>query len=81
VQAEPAAGSGDEPVPPRTRKQMTPDIAICLIMLAVAVLVFAWDRVPADVVALGVMLAVVATGLLPPGKAFAGFSSDTVMMI
>lgn len=28
-----------------------------------------------------VMLAVVATGLLPPGKAFAGFGSDTVMMI
>ena len=42
---------------------------------------FAWDRVPADVVALGVMLALIATGLLPPDKAFAGFSSDTVMMI
>jgi di/tricarboxylate transporter len=34
-----------------------------------------------DVVALGVMLAVIATGLLPAYKAFAGFSSDTVMMI
>jgi di/tricarboxylate transporter len=60
---------------------MTPEIAICLTILAVAVALFAWDRVPADVVALGVMLAVVATGLLPPDKAFAGFSSDTVMMI
>ena len=46
-----------------------------------AVLLFAWDRVPADVVALGVMLAVIATGLLPADKAFAGFGSDTVMMI
>ncbi len=36
---------------------------------------------PADVVALGVMLAVIASGLLPPDKAFAGFGSDTVMMI
>jgi di/tricarboxylate transporter len=60
---------------------MTPDIAICLAILGLAVLFFAWDRVPADVVALGVMLAVIATGLLPADKAFAGFSSDTVMMI
>jgi di/tricarboxylate transporter len=60
---------------------MTPDTAICLAILVLAVLLFAWDRVPADVVALGVMLAVVATGLLPADKAFAGFSSDTVMMI
>ena len=60
---------------------MTPDIAICLGILVLAVLLFAWDRVPADVIALGVMLAVIATGLLPADKAFAGFSSDTVMMI
>ena len=60
---------------------MTPDIAICLAILGVAVVLFAWDRIPADVVALGVMLAVIATGLLPADKAFAGFSSDTVMMI
>ena len=60
---------------------MTPDIAICLIILGAAILAFAWDRVPADVVALGVMLAVIATRLLPPDKAFAGFASDTVMMI
>src|SRR5262245_12463133 len=60
---------------------MTPEIAICLAILAVAVLLFAWDRVPADVVALGAMLAVIATGLLSPDKAFAGFGSDTVMMI
>lgn len=60
---------------------MTPDIAICLTILGVAILLFAWDRVPADVIALGVMLTVVATGLLPADKAFAGFSSDTVMMI
>ena len=60
---------------------MTPDIAICLAILAGVVLLFAWDRVPADVIALGVMLTVIATGLLPPDKAFAGFSSDTVMMI
>lgn len=60
---------------------MTADIAICLAILGIAVLLFAWDRIPADVIALGVMLAVIATGLLPVDKAFAGFGSDTVMMI
>ena len=44
---------------------MTPDIAICLAILAAPSSLFAWDRIPADVVALGVMLAVIATGLLP----------------
>lgn len=60
---------------------MTPDIAICLTILVLAILAFAWDRIPADVVALGVMLAIIATGLLPAERAFAGFSSDTVLMI
>ena len=60
---------------------MTPEIVACLAILALAVGAFAWDRLPADVIALGVMLAVIATGLLPADKAFAGFSSDTVMMI
>ena len=41
---------------------MTPEIATCLVILGLAVVVFAWDRVPADVVALGVMLGVIATG-------------------
>jgi di/tricarboxylate transporter len=60
---------------------MTPEIAICLAIFAAAVVLFAWDRVPADVVALGVLLAVIGTGLLPRDKAFAGFASDTVLMI
>lgn len=60
---------------------MTPDIAICLVILAGAVILFSWDSVPADVIALGVMLTIIVTGLLPAEKAFAGFSSDTVMMI
>lgn len=60
---------------------MTPDIAICLGILVVAIVLFAWDRVPADVIALGVLLSVIATGLLPRDKALAGFASDTVLMI
>lgn len=61
--------------------RITPDIAICLAILGLAIILFAWDRIPADVIALGVMLAIIATGLLPSDKAFAGFGSDTVIMI
>ena len=60
---------------------MTPEIMICLAILGVAVLLFSWDRVPADVVALGVLLAIIATGLVPAEKALAGFGSGTVVMI
>ena len=55
---------------------MTPEIATCLLVLAAAIACFAWDRIPADAVAIGVMLALVLTGLLKPAEAFAGFGSD-----
>ncbi len=60
---------------------MTPDIAICLIIVVCAVALFAWDRIPSDVVALGVLLSIIATGLVSADKAFAGFGSGTVIMI
>lgn len=60
---------------------MTPQIALLLVILAVALVLFSFEWVPADVVALGVMLTLVLTGLLTPEAAFAGFGSDTVMMI
>ena len=42
---------------------------------------FSSERFAADVVALGVLLALVFAGLLPKDKAFDGFGSDTVIMI
>jgi di/tricarboxylate transporter len=60
---------------------MTGEIMICLAILAVAVVLFSWDRVPADVVALGVLLAIIVTGLVPVEQALAGFGSGTVVMI
>ncbi|MDO8352240.1 MAG: SLC13 family permease, partial [Aestuariivirga sp.] len=60
---------------------MTPDIALCLAILIAAVALFAWDRIAADVVALGVLLAVVSTKLISTELAFAGFGSGTVVMI
>lgn len=60
---------------------MTPQIGLLLAILAVAMVLFSRERLPADVVALGVLLALVLTGLVEPDEAFAGFGSDTVIMI
>ena len=60
---------------------MTVEIATCLIILVAAIAMFSWDRIQADVVGLGVLLAIIATGLLDSRTAFAGFGSDTVVMI
>jgi len=60
---------------------ITPDIIQLLIIIAVAMVFFAFDWIPADIVAMGMVLVLLFTGILPPDKAFAGFASDTVMMI
>jgi di/tricarboxylate transporter len=52
-----------------------------LLGLIVVALVFFWgDWVSSDIVALGLLLLLIFTGLLTPRDAFAGFGSDTVLM-
>jgi len=60
---------------------MNPQIILLLCLLAVALGLFSWERIPAEVIALGLLLALAFTGLLPANQAFAGFGSDTVIMI
>src|SRR5688572_17160192 len=60
---------------------MTPDILLLLLIIGASVVFFSFEWFPADVVALGVLLVLILTGLLPTENAFAGFGSDTVMMI
>ncbi len=60
---------------------MTLSIALTLLVVVVAVVLFSLERMPADVIALGLMLLLTLLGLLPPEEAFAGFGSETVMMI
>lgn len=52
---------------------------IALIILALVF--FATEWVSPDVVAIGLALALTLTGLIKPAQAFAGFGSDTVIMI
>ena len=49
--------------------------------MGVALVLFSLERLPADVIALGLLLALILTGLLPPDQAFAGFGSDTVVVM
>lgn len=60
---------------------MTIEILLLLLALGSALLLFSVERIPADVVALGLLLFITITGLLPPDKAFSGFGSDAVLMI
>lgn len=60
---------------------MNPQILTLLIILGTALLFFSFEWVSADVVALGVLLALILTGLLPLDQAFAGFGSDTFILI
>ena len=56
-------------------------IALVLLTIAAAVILFFFEWVPADITALGILLFLVITGLLPEEQAFSGFGSETVLMI
>lgn len=60
---------------------MTFSIALLIGLIVVALVFFSFEWVSSDVVALGLLLALILTGLLPARDAFAGFGSDTVIMI
>jgi di/tricarboxylate transporter len=49
--------------------------------VVVAMVLFSIERIPAEVTALALLMFLVLTGLLPTEEAFAGFSSDVVMMM
>lgn len=60
---------------------MTLSIVLLIIIIIAALILFSIETLPADVVALGVMLALILTGILPANVAFQGFGSDTAIMI
>ena len=60
---------------------MTLPIILLLVILAIALLLFWFEWVSPDVTALGVLLALIVLGLVPLEQAFAGFGSDTVILL
>ncbi|MBN1310334.1 MAG: SLC13 family permease [Anaerolineae bacterium] len=60
---------------------MTASIALLLAILVVAVILFSFEWIAADIVALGILVALILANLLPEGEFFAGFGSDTVIVM
>jgi di/tricarboxylate transporter len=57
------------------------DISIVFLILGVIVVLFVWNRLPVEIVAIGAALALAATGVLTVNQAFAGFGDTTVIFI
>jgi len=60
---------------------MTLEIGLLLALIAAALVLFSAEIVSPDVAGLGILIALVITGLLEPEEAFAGFGSSTVLLI
>lgn len=60
---------------------MTIQIGIVLGLLLVALVLFSTERIPIEVVALLLVMALVLTNTLTPAEAFAGFGNDIVITI
>src|SRR5262245_45434735 len=60
---------------------MTFEIGLVLLLLIAAIVLFATDRLPFDVVALLLLTTLLLFGILTPTEAFRGFGSDTVIII
>ena len=60
---------------------MTPQIGIVLALMVVALVLFSTERIPIEIVSLLLVMALVLTGTLTAGEAFAGFGNDIVITI
>jgi len=60
---------------------MNTQIAIVLSLLLVALVLFATERIPIDIVALILVVLLIVSGTLTAGEAFAGFGNDIVITI
>jgi hypothetical protein len=60
---------------------LTLDQAIAFTIVAGMVALFVWDRIRYDLVALLGLLAAMASGIVPPEGAFAGFGDQVVIIV
>jgi di/tricarboxylate transporter len=60
---------------------MTPQIAIVLVLLFAALVLFSTERIPIEVVSILLVMALVLTNTLTAAEAFAGFGNDIVITI
>lgn len=60
---------------------MTIEIAIVLGLLVLAMALFATEKLSVDIVALGLVAALIGTGILTPAQAFAGFGDEVIFIL
>ncbi len=60
---------------------MTLDQALAFAIVIAMMVLFIWGRLRYDVVALLALLAAITAGIVPPDKAFSGFSDDIVIIV
>ena len=60
---------------------MTAEIGLVLLILGIAIVLFASEKVRVDVVSMMVLLALLLSGLLTPEEAFSGFSNPAVITV
>ncbi len=56
-------------------------IALVLGLLVVAIVLFTWEKISVDVVTLLLLIILIISGILTPPEAFAGFSSDFIIIL
>ncbi|MDX1615474.1 MAG: SLC13 family permease [Candidatus Promineifilaceae bacterium] len=60
---------------------MTAEITLVLVILGIAIVLFATERIRVDVISMMVLLALLFTGLLDTNEAFSGFSNPAVITV
>jgi di/tricarboxylate transporter len=60
---------------------MTLDQGLAFIIVILMMALFAWGRLRYDLVAVLALLAAIVAGIVPPNKAFTGFSDDIVIIV
>ncbi|AIY01380.1 hypothetical protein ART_1781 [Arthrobacter sp. PAMC 25486] len=52
-----------------------------LVILTITIVIFVWNKIPVEIVAIGVALLLFATGIIDIDDTFSGFGSQTVVLI
>lgn len=60
---------------------MTLSIAFVLVLLLIAIALFATERISVDIITFLLLIALVGGGVLAPGEAFAGFSNEIIIIL
>ncbi|NJK92137.1 MAG: SLC13 family permease, partial [Blastochloris sp.] len=61
--------------------EFTLGMGICLTLLVVAVALFVWEKIPADITSLTLLAVLLVMGMLKPKDAFSVFSNEAPITV